>query len=42
MKEMIQMKESYTTPETEVIEFDCVDIITTSSFSYDNNETEIF
>lgn len=36
------MKEAYTTPEMEVIEFDCEDIITTSSINYDNNETEIF
>lgn len=36
------MKETYITPEMEVIEFECEDIITTSSIDYDNNETEIF
>lgn len=36
------MKEAYTAPEIEVIEFECEDIITTSSIRYDNNETEIF
>lgn len=36
------MKETYIAPEMDVIEFDCEDIITTSSIVFDNNETEIF
>lgn len=35
------MKESYTTPEMEVIEFECEDVITTSSIILDENETDI-
>ena len=35
------MKEIYTTPEIEVIEFECEDIITTSGlFNLDPDETE--
>ena len=36
------MKETYIAPEMDIIEFDCEDIITTSSIVFDNNETEIF
>ena len=36
------MKEAYTTPEMEVVEFECVDIITTSDiFSPDEKETPV-
>lgn len=35
------MKESYTTPEMEVIEFECEDVITTSNIILDENETDI-
>ena len=35
------MKETYTAPEMEIIEFESEDIITTSPISYDDNETEI-
>jgi hypothetical protein len=36
------MKEAYTTPEMEVVEFECEDIITTSDiFSPDDNETPV-
>ena len=34
------MKETYSTPLLEMIEFSAQDIITTS-FQYDNNETEM-
>lgn len=33
------MKETYTTPEMEVVEFDCEDVITTSGIIPDDNET---
>lgn len=32
------MKEAYTTPEMEVVEFECEDIITTSGIILDDNE----
>lgn len=35
------MKETYTKPEMEVIEFDCEDIITTSNITLDENELPI-
>lgn len=35
------MKEIYTTPEMEVVKFECEDIITTSEISLDENETPI-
>ncbi len=38
------MKEKYTAPEMEIVEFDCEDVITTSGdiqFTPDDNETEI-
>lgn len=38
------MKEAYTTPEMEIIQFECEDIITTSSaadIDLDSNETGI-
>ncbi len=36
------MKEKYTAPEMEIVEFECEDIITTSGIDQDNNETPIF
>lgn len=35
------MKEQYRMPSLEVIRFDCEDIITTSGFTPDDNETDI-
>ncbi len=35
------MKETYISPLLEVIEFPAQDVITTSEFQYDDNETEI-
>lgn len=35
------MKETYMTPLLEVIEFSAQDVITTSLFQYDDNETEL-
>jgi len=35
------MKETYTKPEIEIIEFDCADVITTSNINLDENELEI-
>lgn len=35
------MKEAYTTPEMEVVEFECEDVITTSGIIPDDNELPI-
>lgn len=35
------MKETYTTPEMEVVEFECEDVITTSGIFPDDNELPI-
>ena len=35
------MKETYISPLLETIEFSAQDIITTSNFQYDDNETEL-
>lgn len=35
------MKEKYITPEIEIVEFDCEDVITTSGIIPDDNETPI-
>lgn len=35
------MKEAYTTPEMEVVEFECEDVITTSGITPDDNELPI-
>lgn len=35
------MKESYTAPEMEIVEFECEDVITTSGIDLDDNETPI-
>ncbi len=35
------MKETYTTPEMEIIEFENEDVITTSGIDLDINETDI-
>lgn len=35
------MKEAYTTPEMEVVEFECEDVITTSGIIPDDNETPV-
>lgn len=35
------MKEKYISPEIEIVEFDCEDVITTSGIIPDDNETPI-
>ena len=35
------MKEKYISPESEIVEFDCEDVITTSGIIPDDNETPI-
>lgn len=35
------MKEAYTTPEMEIVEFECEDVITTSGINLDENELPI-
>lgn len=35
------MKEAYTAPEMEIVEFECEDVITTSGMIPDENETPI-
>ena len=35
------MKEAYTVPEIEIVEFECEDVITTSSIISDENELPI-
>ena len=35
------MKETYVSPELEVVEFDCEDVITTSGVNPDENELPI-
>ncbi len=35
------MRETYTTPEMEVVEFECEDVITTSNIILDENEIPI-
>ena len=35
------MKETYISPELEIVEFDCEDVITTSGIIPDDNETPI-
>ena len=36
------MKEKYISPEIEIVEFECEDVITTSSISPEENELPIF
>ena len=35
------MKETYTSPELEIVKFECEDVITTSGIIPDDNETPI-
>ena len=37
----MSMKETYTSPELEIVEFECEDVITTSGIIPDDNETPI-
>lgn len=36
------MKEKYISPEIEIVEFECEDVITTSSITPEENELPIF
>ena len=37
----MSMKETYISPELEIVEFECEDVITTSGIIPDDNETPI-
>ena len=40
-QEVISVKETYFSPEMEIVEFECEDVITTSGIIPDDNETPI-